>query len=104
MSSNDKESIPCPTCGVARRKDRTGRYVKRVNLARENRKALTIMSRDLDYLMRYSNVRPLEEEESTALRGYVKLLRELNRDNKEDDSSKSLAEIEALAAKDLTPK
>lgn len=100
----DKDTTPCPACGRANRKERTGRYVKRVNLARENRKALTVMSRDLDYLMRYSNVRPLEEEESTALRGYVKLLRELNRDNKEDDSTKSLAEIEALAAKEVIQK
>jgi hypothetical protein len=100
----DKDTLPCPTCGIQRRRDRTGHYIKKVKLSREYKKALTILSRDLNYLMTFSSTRPLSDEESTALRGYLKFIRDLM--DKQDVTALEVPESELAleSAKLSSPK
>jgi len=103
-SSKLNPNEPCPTCGAIKHIYRSGRYLRKVDLAKENRKAFTVLSRDLSHLMKVSADRPLAEEESTAIRGYLKLIRDLI--DKQDQTSSSISpeHISAIASYDPNQK
>lgn len=95
---------PCPTCGMSKHITRTGKNLRKVNWELESRKAFTIISRDLSHLLKRSVDRALMEEESAAVRGYVKLIRDLRADRQEVSADISPESIAAIASYDPNQK
>lgn len=95
-----KADEPCPTCGMRKHITRTGKNLRKINWDLESRKAFTIISRDLSHLLKRSVDRPLLEEESSAVRGYVKLIRDLKEVQAKEDS---IVSEEDLASEVVIP-
>ena len=71
---NEKPSEPLRT-----RKPQAPRRTKKVKLALLRKQALTVLSRDIGYLMDDSYKRPLAKDESYSLVNYLKLIKELEK-------------------------
>jgi hypothetical protein len=74
--------------GIKRKKAK-GLYASRVDLDKTNRRLLTVLDREVAYLMMESHTAPLEEERSKALVAYCKLIRDLKAKEQEISSSAS---------------
>lgn len=72
----------------------TKRRIKKVNLDRLTKKAVHILDREIDYLFTLSKNHKLEEEDAKSLREYLKLLKQLQ---KEDNTPISISDLEKIA-------
>jgi hypothetical protein len=91
-----------PSYKAIKRKNAKGLYAGRVDLDKANRRALTVLDREIAYLMMASHVTPLDKDQSAALIAYCKLIRDLLKSKAEEDAGKSVAELEKLAGKVLS--
>jgi len=79
---------------------RKGLYIAVVSLNKVEKRLLNILSRDVIHLMRAVNEGQLDKNQSDALRGYLKLVRDLKdrdeviaKDLGEDDLKKMVGDI-----------
>lgn len=81
------------------KRDRSGRYLRKVNVAKDGRKLANILSREIDHLLVAVKARKLDKIESTTLCEYLKLWKELSTSGAFPSSPDSMtdAQLEALA-------
>ena len=60
------------------KRDRSGRYLRKVNLRKDGIKLANILSRDIDHLLAAVKERQLSTKETATLCAYIKLWGELN--------------------------
>ena len=87
-----------------KRKDAKGLYAGKIDLERANKRVLTVLDREIAYLMMESHVAPLAEERSKALIAYCKLIRDLREQKTEVNSAIPEEKLTKLASSDFTQK
>ena len=82
-----------------KRDERTGRYLRKVNLRKDGIKLANILSRDIDHMLASVKTRPLNPKESETLCAYLKLWKELSRTGEIPVSGETMtdAQLEELA-------
>ena len=101
--SDPKHNKPDESLSVAKhfKKTRAPRGAKKVSLSRLKKQLMTCLERDTLHLMDSSFAGKLSEEESSDLRGYLKLVKELMKDEAKENELVSDADLEKIAEKDL---
>lgn len=81
------------------RKSRAGSSLKTVNLQRAEKKLLNILDRQINKLLTISVSGLFSKDESLALVNYVKLLKQIQKDDNQDLDKMTDEELEKLASK-----
>lgn len=86
--------------GLKPHRSHRGLSSKNVNLLKVRKKLMNVLSRDTDHLMKASFEGKLKESEASDLRGYLKLIRELIKQDVEDSGQITDADLRQKAAED----
>ena len=78
-------------------KSHRGISTKNVNLQRVRKKLMNVLSRDTDHLMRASFEGKLKEAEASDLRGYLKLIKDLMKQEEDEQGVIPDKELEKIA-------
>lgn len=79
------------------RKIRVSRRARAVDLAKLRKRLLTVLAREVDFLMDQSAKHKLDKDDSIALTGYLKLLKELNKLDEDEGAKMTDEQLEKLA-------
>ena len=96
LTVNDKPS-KLPAVNPIKRKSRAGRGIKRVNLNRLEKAGLTVLQREINYLLDKSFTGKLNKDDSISLRDYLRTIRDLKRDEDSQLSKLSDEDLDKLA-------
>ena len=75
--------------------------LKRVNLSRLHKQLLNVLSRETTALLHISYRNKLDKDEAAALCNYLKLMKDLTKEEEKQLEQMSDAELEKLAAKNV---
>jgi hypothetical protein len=81
------------------RKPRKGQSTKAIDLDILHKRLLNVLNRDVANLLQASSLGPLNRDETNALTGYLKLLGQLKKMDKEDSDTLSDEQLSEIANK-----
>lgn len=93
-----------PPYKPTKRKNAKGLYASKIDLDKDYKRIMTVLSREVAYLMMESHRNPLTEERSKALVAYSKLIRDLREQQEEVRDSISEDKLASFASPDFTKK
>lgn len=83
--------------------NRPNYYLKRVSLAKQRKRLLNVLERDIRKLLEKSQYEQLNKDEAQQVCNYLKMIREMEKDEDKNLGNLSDAELEKLAANELKP-